>query len=94
MGKLAGIYKLTNTENGKSYVGQSIDLNGRMNKYKNGHVKGQAKIYRAINKYGFSAFDVEYIFSTEKEYKHLGVLYQHPWKKQYFVFNKYCLRTR
>ena len=45
-----------------------------MNKYKNGHVKGQAKIYRAINKYGFSAFDVEYIFSTEKEYKHLGVL--------------------
>jgi predicted GIY-YIG superfamily endonuclease len=49
--KIAGIYILTNRINGKMYIGQSTDLSQRINKYKNGNIKGQTRIYDAIVKY-------------------------------------------
>ena len=32
---MIGIYKITNIENGKSYIGQSTNINNRINKHKN-----------------------------------------------------------
>lgn len=72
--KIAGIYILTNKNNGKMYIGQSIDLSQRINHYKNNRIEGQTKIYNAIKKYGFDKFDVEYLFTTTKKYKHLNWL--------------------
>ena len=66
--KIAGIYILTNRINGKMYIGQSTDLSQRINKYKNGNIKGQTRIYDAIVKYGFHEFDVKYLFTTTRKY--------------------------
>jgi hypothetical protein len=48
---MIGIYKITNPK-GKVYVGQSIDINHRLGKYKrlNGNVSNQKKIYNSLIK--------------------------------------------
>ncbi|MGL5014044.1 MAG: GIY-YIG nuclease family protein, partial [Bacteroidales bacterium] len=58
------IYKIENMENGKKYIGQSIDFNKRiaMHKY---HSKIEEKkhypLYRAVAKYGWDKFKIEII---------------------------------
>ena len=55
---MIGIYKITNTVNGKIYVGQSIDIARRWEDHIN--KKGQnSLISQAIKKYGFKAFTFE-----------------------------------
>ena len=47
-----GIYKITNP-NGKVYIGQSIDIDKRWNKYKVKNCKPQIRLYNSLNKYGW-----------------------------------------
>lgn len=43
---------------GKWYVGQSVDIYGRWDKaYRRRHCKNQRKIYNALKKYGYDAFE-------------------------------------
>lgn len=56
--KIVGIYGLRNKVNDKWYIGQSIDIHHRWNNaYKLMHCEYQKKIYRALKKYGYDAFD-------------------------------------
>lgn len=60
----AGIYKLT-APNGKCYIGQSINLVKRLNKYKNLNCENQLHIYNALKKYGWDSFTVEILWGTD-----------------------------
>ena len=73
--KQAGIYKLT-SPNGKSYVGQSVNLKIRLRQYKNEHCKSQKHLYNAIKKYGWENFTVEILWGTDKpeRFNNLGIL--------------------
>jgi group I intron endonuclease len=53
------IYKIT-SPSGKVYIGQTVNLQKRLNRYKNLHCKGQVKVYNSIKKYGWDShsFDV------------------------------------
>ena len=53
---MIGIYKITKKSNGKSYVGQSNDINRRFDEHK---YKKELAIDQAIQKYGAAAFDFE-----------------------------------
>ena len=72
-----GIYKLTNRENGKIYIGQSKHLKRRLNEHrrceKSDDKKGsQSVVRRAIKKYSFDAFDFEILlYCQEGEYMDL-----------------------
>lgn len=55
------IYCLTCKVNGKVYIGQTINFNKRMIRYKNLHCKEQPKIYNALKKYGVENFNYEII---------------------------------
>ena len=72
-----GIYKLTNRESGKIYIGQSKHLKRRLNEHrrceKSDDKKGsQSVVRRAIKKYSFDAFDFEIIlYCQEGEYMDL-----------------------
>ena len=53
-----GIYGLRNTTNGKWYVGQSaISIGERWNRYRLCRCKHQRKLYHALLKYGYDAFE-------------------------------------
>jgi group I intron endonuclease len=59
----AGVYLFTNLTNGKSYVGSSVKLNRRFNKYYNyNHIADPDRnmsIDKALLKYGYSNFQLE-----------------------------------
>jgi len=63
--KLAGIYKLT-SPSGKCYIGQSVDMELRISKYRSGNCKRQFSLYNALKKYGFENFNIEYLFVIKK----------------------------
>jgi group I intron endonuclease len=48
---MIGIYKIINPK-GKTYIGQSINIEKRWNGYKKLHCKGQHKLYNSLEKYG------------------------------------------
>lgn len=53
---MIGIYKITKKSNGKSYVGQSNDINRRFDEHR---YKKELAIDQAIQKYGAAAFEFE-----------------------------------
>ena len=55
---MIGIYKITKKENGKSYIGQSNDIERRFKEHKN---KRDIPVEIAIQKYGAAAFKFEII---------------------------------
>lgn len=55
-----GIYKITNP-NGKIYIGQSINIEKRIYKYKTLNCKNQFKLYNSINKYTWKIHKFEII---------------------------------
>lgn len=55
---MIGIYKITKKENGKSYIGQSNDIERRFQEHK---YKKDIPVEIAIQKYGADAFDYEII---------------------------------
>ena len=59
---MIGIYKITKKENGKSYIGQSNDIERRFSEHK---TKIDIPIEIAIKKYGADAFDFEVIEECE-----------------------------
>lgn len=67
------IYKLTNKTNGKCYIGQTTNINKRINNYKRLECKRQPKLYNALKKYGFDNFLFE-LFDTADEQETLNFL--------------------
>lgn len=55
---MIGIYKITKKENGKSYIGQSNNIERRFSEHKN---KIDIPVEIAIRKYGADAFSFEII---------------------------------
>lgn len=68
--KVSGIYKITNTVNGKVYVGSAVNVQRRWFEHKN-HLQNQKHhsqhLQRAWNSYGESVFAFELIESVNKE---------------------------
>ena len=71
----SGIYRWTNLINGKSYIGNSANLNRRFREYYNIHhlesalKKSNSKIFGSLLKYGYSQFSLEIL-----EYCDISVL--------------------
>lgn len=68
---MVGIYKITNTKNGKVYIGQSVDLTSRINNHKrdlrrNKHVN--SLLQKDYNKFGEDAFTFEPIYRCRSIY--------------------------
>ncbi len=86
------IYMLINKINGKCYIGQSIDFNDRISKYKNLKCKFQRKLFNAFKKYGFNNFDVD-ILQKAKDKDELNEL--EKFYIQYFntIENGYNLKS-
>lgn len=79
---MQGIYKITNKINGKSYIGQSIDIEKRWVDHKWPEKKTwHYPLYKAIKKYGIKNFD----FIVLEEVKDFNELT----KKEYFYYKKY-----
>lgn len=57
---MIGIYKIT-SPSGRIYIGQSVNINRRLNDYKNLKCKKQPKLHHSFLKYGFDAHIVEVI---------------------------------
>lgn len=55
---MIGIYKITKKQNGKSYIGQSNDIERRFSEHK---YRRETPIEKAIQKYGSDAFAFEVI---------------------------------
>ena len=53
------IYKITNTVNGKAYIGKSVDDRAYLRIYKHLNGQGSRLVYAAIKKYGKSALTYE-----------------------------------
>lgn len=78
---MIGIYKITNTINGKVYIGQSVDINKRLirhrcNGIKNRHYTPESHLYRAMHKYGIDKFQFEVLEECpESELNRLEMYY-------------------
>ena len=55
--RFAGIYKITNTINGKCYIGQAIDVRDRLMIHTNNKHNRKLVIYKAFEKYGIDNFE-------------------------------------
>ena len=69
------IYRLTNTINGKKYIGKTVEFKNRMRSHKNS--KDECYIHRAIQKYGWNKFKVEKIIDNvpEEDLNNLEISY-------------------
>ena len=69
---MIGIYKITNKINGKCYIGQSINIEERLNSHKKrafnqNHIDYNMTIYKVIRKYGIESFTFEAIEECDKK---------------------------
>ena len=71
---MIGIYKFTNKRNGKSYIGQSIDIEARKKTHltrafcnTKSNREYNKVFYRALRKYGIENFDFEILAICKKE---------------------------
>ena len=69
---MVGIYKITNTVNQKIYIGQSINIKKRLSRHKTSAFNENARMYnsnfyKAIRKYGLSAFTFEILEECPKD---------------------------
>ena len=76
--KFGCIYRLTNTKNGRKYIGKTICYDKRMANHKNSHkkyVKSKTYLSHAIGKYGWNAFKQEIIIDnvTEEDLNNLEI---------------------
>ena len=61
---MIGIYKITSPTK-KVYIGQSINIEKRIIRYRNLHCKSQPKIYNSIKKYGWDKHIFEILLECE-----------------------------
>jgi group I intron endonuclease len=79
-----GIYRIINPE-GKTYIGQSINIEKRWKGYKKLHCKGQCKLYNSLKKYYPENHIFEIIEECTLEELDKREIY---WKKHYLsIFN-------
>jgi group I intron endonuclease len=88
-----GIYKITNTANGKIYLGSAINFSIRWNKHKsdltlNKHHSPHLQV--AYNKYGKSAFTYEVVMYCSKEDL---LFYEQRFLDAYWDGGKTCYNT-
>lgn len=82
---MIGIYKITNTTNGKCYIGQSRDIEARWAKHLSAYKSSSDwELYRAFKKYGISAFKFEVVEECSIEELNEREIY---WIAQYDSFN-------
>lgn len=82
---MVGIYKITNTENGKCYIGQSRDIEARWQKHLSSYKSSPDwELYRAFKKYGISKFTFEIVEECQIEELNEREVY---WIAQYNSFN-------
>lgn len=68
--KICGIYKITNTLNGKCYIGQSVDIYKRWAEHKSNWMQSSQRnkcLYRAFRKYGIDNFTFEILQKCKKD---------------------------
>lgn len=63
---MTGIYVITNTMNGKKYVGQSINISQRWRAHRTRYQTEDGPLYRAMRKYGLDAFTFEILVECDK----------------------------
>ena len=63
------IYKFTNKQNGKAYIGYTQDVEVRIANHHTQSKKKKNKFYNAIKKYGWHNFDFQIIYQS-KDQKH------------------------
>lgn len=84
---ICGIYKITNLVNGKSYIGQSIDIEKRWQQHKSKsswRVQKEKALYRAFTKYGLDNFEFEIIEECKRKFLDKREIY---WIKKYDTYN-------
>lgn len=68
--QLAGIYKITNTVNGKVYIGQSVDVKQRIRRHRyqlNKGVHSNTYLLNSYNVHGAEYFSYEIIYTIEDQ---------------------------
>lgn len=82
---MIGIYKITNTVNGKCYIGQSRDIEARWQKHLSAYKSSPDwELYRAFKKYGISKFTFEIVEECQINELNEREIY---WIAQYDSFN-------
>ena len=75
--KICGIYSLM-SPSGKRYIGKSVNIKNRFDKYKTLNCKGQPKLYNALVKYNYDSFLIQILIECDKqelnEYEKLYIL--------------------
>lgn len=56
---MIGVYKITNSINGKVYIGQSINIEERWRDHRADYLRSDVILYRAMRKYGLENFSFE-----------------------------------
>lgn len=70
------IYKITNSVNGKFYIGKTtLTIEERFKKHFYNHKNGQTHLYRAMRKHGFDSFIIEELESNVKHLDEAEVKY-------------------
>ena len=65
---MIGIYKITNLKNGKSYVGQSTDIEKRFRQHLSKNATGHSeKFAEDLKRYGKTAFSLQVLEECEKD---------------------------
>ena len=82
---MIGIYKITNTVNGKCYIGQSRDIEARWQKHLSAYKSSPDwELYRAFKKYGIPQFTFEIVEECQIDELNEREIY---WIAQYDSFN-------
>ena len=65
----AGVYRIINEVNGKSYIGLSLDIETRIQThFRDADRNYHSAIAKAISKYGKQNFSIEILYSLDKIY--------------------------
>ena len=81
---MIGIYKITNKLNGKSYIGQSIDIERRIKQHIKNTGSDKNPLYLDFKEYGIENFSYEVLEERSTEMLNER---EHYWIEQYDTYN-------